>query len=63
MNSVLIFVYKENKNIFVFADICIKLWKNTKKKVGKSGFFEGRVCPGHMENRAHARLCYALSNY
>lgn len=32
MNSVLIFVYKENKNVFVFADICIKLWENTKKK-------------------------------
>lgn len=35
-----IFVYKENKNIFVFVYICIKkLWKDT-KKVDQSGFFE-----------------------
>lgn len=32
MNSVLIFVYKENKTIFVFAYIYInKFWKNAKK--------------------------------
>lgn len=32
MNSVHIFVYKENKNIFVFDYICIsKFWKNTRE--------------------------------
>lgn len=45
MNSVLIFVYKENTTIFVFACIYInKLWKNAKEvdKSGISCIFSGR---------------------
>lgn len=39
MNSALIFVYKGNTTIFVFAHIYKnKLWKNA-KKVDKSGIF------------------------
>lgn len=62
MNSVLIFVYKENKNIFVFADICIKLWKNTKKKeIRVVSLKEGYVL-GTWRTE-HTQDCCALSNY
>lgn len=44
-------MYNENKNIFVFADICIKNNGKRPKKGDKSGLFEGGVGPRHMENR------------
>lgn len=56
MNSVLIFVYKENTTIFAFAYIYVnKFWKNA-KEVDKSGIFlyffrEGEMSSRLLENR------------
>lgn len=53
MQTVCLFlcIKKSKMNIFVFVYICItKLWNNA-KEMDKSGFFEYRVDPRHMENR------------